>query len=80
MNRHNSSCYIVVGSYLIREKKINVVFWNITMLASNRDINSDSVNGPLATIALNLLRSNRRVWLIATMKKDNLYDYLYDDA
>lgn len=50
------------------------------MLASNRDINSDSVNGPLATIALNLLRSNRRVWLIATMKKDNLYDYLYDDA
>lgn len=53
------------------------------MLASNRDINRDSVNGPLATIALNmlnLLRSNRRVWLIATMKKDNLYDYLYDDA
>lgn len=54
------------------------------MLASNRDINRDIqcklVNGPLATIALNLLRSNRRVWLIATMKKDNLYDYLYDDA
>lgn len=50
------------------------------MLASNRDINRDSVNGPFATIALNLLRSNRRVWLIATMKKDNLYDYLYDDA